>query len=110
MKKNVWLVMLAVGTCFSLVGCVRAPFVPPQGYVVSNIKAPLDVDFNDTDMSGLKQGSAKVTNVLGLFSFGDAGAKAAATEGGISTIVHADYKHLNVLGIFQQTTVIVYGK
>ena len=94
----------------SMTGCIRAPFVPPQGYAFSQTKAPLDVNFDDTQMAGMNKGSAEVINVLGLFTFGDASAKTAAENGRISTIVHADYEHFNILGIFQKTTVIVYGK
>lgn len=94
----------------SLTGCLRAPFVPPQGIAFSQTKAPLDVDFNDTQIASMNRGTSEVINILGLFSFGDASAKTAAENGRISTIVHADYEHFNILGIFQKTTVIVYGK
>ena len=107
-KKFVFTVFAAA--VFSLTGCIRAPFVPPQGYAFSQTKAPLDVDFNNTQIAGMNRGTAEVINILGLFSFGDASAKAAAENGRISTIVHADYEHFNILGIFQKTTVIVYGK
>lgn len=110
MKKHVLFVALAVITFLSLVGCVRAPFVPPQGYAFSQTKAPLDIDFGNTELAGMNKGSAEVMNVLGLFTFGDASAKTAAENGRISTIVHADYEHFNILGLFQKTTVIVYGK
>lgn len=111
-KSSVSSVCMAVfaATMLSMTGCVRAPFVPPQGYAFSQMKAPLDIDFNNTNLSGMNRGTAEVMNVLGLFTFGDASAKAAAENGRISTIVHADYEHFNILGLFQKTTVIVYGK
>ena len=92
-----------------MTGCVTAPFVPPQGAVYSNTTAPLDVEFEDTKIKGAKSGKAEVVSILGLFSFGDASSKTAASNGGITTIDHADYEHFNILGIFQKTTVIVYG-
>ena len=110
MKKLVLFSTVAALTALSLVGCVRAPFVPPQGMAFSQMKAPLDVNFDDTQLAGMKRGTADVINVLGLVTVGDASAKAAAEDAQISTIVHADYEHLNVLGVFQKTTVIVYGK
>lgn len=110
MKKQVLFATVLAFIGLSLVGCIRAPFVPPQGYAFSQTKAPLDVDFNDTQMTGMNRGTAEVINILGLFSFGDASAKTAAENGRISTIVHADYEHFNILGLFQKTTVIVYGK
>lgn len=109
MKKQFMFAALAAAI-LPLTGCIRAPFVPPQGFAFSQMKAPLDVDFNNTGMAGMNRGTAEVINILGLFTFGDASAKAAAENGRISTIVHADYEHFNLLGIFQKTTVIVYGK
>lgn len=94
----------------SLTGCLTAPFVPPPGMAFSQFDAPLDVDFQNTDMSGMKQGKAETMSILGLFAFGDASSKAAAENGQISKIVHADYEYFNILGIIQKTTVIVYGK
>lgn len=94
----------------TMTGCIHAPFVPPTGTAYNNYKAPLDVDFENTDMSGMKKGSAKTVSLLGLIAWGDASSQTAARAGGISTIQHADYEYLNVLGIFQKTTVIVYGK
>ena len=102
--------VLFLATLFLMTGCIRAPFVPPQGYAFSQMKAPLDVDFNNTNLAGMNRGTAEVMNVLGLFTFGDCSAKTAAENGRISTIVHADYEHFNILGLFQKTTVIVYGK
>jgi len=93
-----------------MTGCIVAPFVPPSGMVFTQFAAPLDVDFENTDMAGIKKGTSDTISILGLFAFGDASSKAAAENGQISKIVHADYKYLNVLGIYQKTTVIVYGK
>ena len=110
MKKVILFSALIALATLSLVGCIRAPFVPPQGYAFSQMKAPLDIDFNNTQLADMHRGTAEVMNVLGLFTFGDASAKTAAENGRISTIVHADYEHFNILGLFQKTTVIVYGK
>jgi hypothetical protein len=94
----------------SLTGCIHAPFVPPTGAAYSQFSAPLDVDFQNTDMSGMKKGTAETTSILGLVAFGNASSKAAAENGQISKIVHADYEYSNIFGIIQKTTVIVYGK
>lgn len=110
MKKLVLFSTLAALAVLALTGCVRAPFVPPTGMAFSELKAPLDVDFQNTDISGLKKGSAETTSILGLVATGDASAQAAAKNGGITEILHADYEYYNVLGVFQRTTVIVYGK
>lgn len=110
MKKAVIFTALIAIATLSLVGCVRAPFVPPQGMAFSQTSAPLDVDYNNTQLAGMKKGSAEVNTILGLVAIGDASSKAAAENGGISTIVHADYDYFNVLGVYQRTTVTVYGK
>ncbi|MEI7851396.1 MAG: TRL-like family protein [Kiritimatiellales bacterium] len=111
-KSSVYLsVAVLVTMLFSMTGCVTAPFVPPSGMVFTQFTAPLDVDFENTDMSGVKKGTADTISILGLFAFGDASSQAAAQNGGITKIVHADYEYLNILfGIYQKTTVIVYGK
>jgi hypothetical protein len=109
-KIRFLLITVLVTVIFSMTGCVTAPFVPPSGMVFTQFTAPLDVDFQNTDMSGVKKGTADTINILGLFAFGDASSQAAAQEGGIAKIVHADYEYLNVLGIYQKTTVVVYGK
>ncbi|MFA7256906.1 MAG: TRL-like family protein [Kiritimatiellales bacterium] len=95
---------------FSLTGCLVAPFVPPSGMAYSQFDAPLDVDFQNTDLSGMKKGTSETMSILGLVATGDASAQAAAKNGGITKIVHADYEYFNVLGVVQRTTVIVYGK
>jgi len=111
-KSSVSAVCMAVltATMLSMTGCIHAPFVPPTGMAFNQFNAPLDVDFQNTDMAGLKQGKAETISILGLFAFGDASSKAAAENGQISKIVHADYEYFNILGIFQKTTVIAYGK
>lgn len=94
---------------FSNTGCLVAPVVPPVALVYSNIKAPLDVDVNETVLGSLR-GEASATMILGLFSFGDAGLYAAAQNGRLETIDSADYEFVNVLGIYQRFTTIVYGR
>ena len=111
-KGSVHVLFMSVLTAMilSLTGCITAPFVPPTGMVFSQFEAPLDVDFQNTDMSGVKKGTSDTISILGLIAFGDASSKAAAEKGGITKIVHADYEYFNILGIVQKTTVIVYGK
>lgn len=94
----------------TLTGCIHAPFVPPTGMAFTQFEAPLDVDFQNTDLTGMKKGTAETISVLGLIAVGDASSKAAAEKAQITKIVHADYEYFNVLGVFQKTTVIVYGK
>ena len=76
--------------------------------VYTHIVRPLDIDVQDTDL-GDKVGEAYHQNVLWLVAWGDAGMQAAAKNGGITTLKHADTRILNVLGLYQRTTTIVYG-
>lgn len=91
-------------------GCAfySAPVVPALGWAYTNTQAPLDVDYDQTQL-GSKTGRASVSSVLGLFAWGDASTTAAARDGGITTIRHADYEYLNVLGVYTTFTTVVRG-
>lgn len=111
-QKNLVKLSLCLMVVFSLVGCtgMRAPVVPPIGAFYNNTKAPLDVDFEKSEY-GPKTGTAFTNCVLGLIAWGDASAEAAAKEGDITIIEHADYEYMNILlGVYQRYTTIVYGK
>lgn len=90
------------------VGCVLAPVVPPPALLYSDFEAPLDVDQEGGPL-GAREGRASVTAILGLVSWGDASIAAAAEEGGIGIVRHADYAYRNILGIYQRYTTIVRG-
>ena len=108
MKRSLEILVLA----FWLVpasGCLVAPVVPPIGFLFNNTGAPLDVDFDETQL-GSKVGKASTTTVLWLFAWGDASTAAAARDGGITTIRHADYEFLLVfLGLYSSYTTVVRG-
>lgn len=109
MKKLIFasLILLPV---FFICGCGYwiAPVIPPQGAAFSQTKAPIDTDLNNTDL-GSKTGKSSSVAVLGLVAFGDASTASAAQNGDIKIIKHVDYEYLNVLGLFQQFTLVVYG-
>ncbi|MBP5534355.1 MAG: TRL-like family protein [Alphaproteobacteria bacterium] len=105
MKKLLISAIIALG----LTGCTTAPFQPSEGIMYTDTKAPLQIEYNNTDL-GHKVGSAYTISVLGLVAAGDCSIQAAARDGNIKTIKHADYEFTNVLfGIFTKTTVYVYG-
>lgn len=105
MKKLLVATIVALG----LTGCTTAPFQPSEGIMYSDVKAPLALEYNKTDL-GHKVGSASSISILGLFATGDCSTQAAAKDGGIKTVKHADYEFKNILfGIFTKTTVYVYG-
>lgn len=86
----------------------EAPVVPPTGLAFTSTRAPLDTDFDATQLGALT-GQASTSVILGLVSWGDASIQAAAEQGGIITIRHADYQYDNILFLWQHFTVIVYG-
>ena len=101
---------LVVLVTLSVTGCTfyRAPVVPPLGGAFNITSAPMDLEYHSTDL-GVRHGEASSISVLGLFSFGDSSIAAAAREGRIQTVHHADSKLLNVLVIFVRHTTVVYG-
>lgn len=86
----------------------RAPVMPPMGLLYADIKAPMDIDVDRTEL-GTKVGRATSKSILGLFATDDASIAAAARNGGITEILHVDYEFKNVLMIFQEFTTVVYG-
>ncbi len=80
-----------------------------SGCLYTNIQRPMDTDFLTTDL-GSKEGRASNRSVLWLFAWGDAGTKAAADNGNISIIKHADQEFMVVLfGLYFRVTTVVYG-
>ena len=93
-----------------LSGCMSAPVMPPQGILFETVKAPLDVDMEETKIS-TKSGKASSSSVLYLFAFGDCSIATAARRGNIKVIETADYEYTNVLfGLYQKFTIVVYGE
>ena len=79
------------------------------GCVYSSVQVPLDTDLNETKL-GDKIGESSFKSVLWLVAWGDAGTQAAAEQGGLTTIRHADRKVYSVLfGLYYKQTTVVYG-
>jgi len=97
------------------VGCggipPQVPVRPPIALLFTNYKAPLITNCDATDF-GTKKGSAS-TRAFALsyfhFGWGDADVRTAAKDGNITNVKAADYEYVNVLWLWQQFTVIVYG-
>ena len=77
--------------------------------VYQNVVLPLDTDLQVTKV-GSKRGESSASTILGLIQVGDAGVHAAAQDGGISVMQHADQQRFNILGVYQECTTIVYGE
>lgn len=104
MKKVCLLAAASAAVLFA--GCISAPFTPPMG-LYSEVSAPLSTE-GAIDI-GSKTGEATAKTILGLVATGDCSIAAAAKNGGLSTVKHVDYRYKNILGIVQETTVVVYG-
>ncbi len=97
----------AVAASVLLTGCLSAPFQPPQG-LVSVTKAPLSTEGKCN--VGVRRGESSSVSLLGLYAWGDCSIGAAARNGGLKKIEYFDYEYLNVIGIWQQATVVAYGE
>ncbi len=100
--------VVALLLCLVVMSGCMAPVVPPVGALFTATKAPIDTDADMTTL-GSRTGSSSSMCVFGLFAFGDASISAAAEDGNLSTVNHVDYSYLNVLGLYQSFTTIVYG-
>lgn len=75
----------------------------------AHFETPLDTDLNQTKL-GSKEGRSSLHSIFWLIAWGNAGTRAAAENGGLQTVNHADLAILNVLfGIYVRETTIVYG-
>jgi len=94
----------------ALLMVVFAFMVVINGCLYANVKTPLDIDVDKTEI-GNKIGTSTVQSVLWLVAWGDASTEAAAKNGNISVIHHIDQEVFSVLfGLYSKGTTIVYGE
>jgi len=80
-----------------------------SGCAYVHIKTPYDTDLDKTEL-GSKIGIAQAYSLFWLVSWGDASYAAAAKNGNIKTLRHADQETTQIfLGIYTRWRVIVYG-
>ena len=88
---------------------VLAIIFTASGCAYVNIRTPFDTDLNRTDL-GAKKGIATAYSLLWLVSWGDASYAAAAKNGDITVLKHADQEMQQILlGLYTRWRVIVYG-
>ena len=107
-------IMASVLLLVSVGGCAFAypgthTFAAVQFDVGAGGEHPFDLQGSPLDLSNVKVGTAKETNILGFYSAGDSSIVAAAQEGGITKVRYHDRKVTNVLGIWSVYTTRVYG-
>jgi len=75
----------------------------------TNIQMPMDKNFNETEL-GSKEGKSSTHLVLFLLSWGDSGTRAAAADGEIKVIKHADRQVFSLLfGLYTRISTVAYG-
>jgi len=80
-----------------------------SGCAYMHVQRPLDTNFDATQL-GSKEGRSSSYSILWTVAWGDAGTKAAAEQGGIKIIRHADTEVKSVfLGIYTRVTTVIYG-
>ncbi len=80
-----------------------------SGCIYTNIQRPYDRNYDKTEL-GTKVGKSSLKSVFWCASWGDAGTKAAAENGDIKVIRHADAEYFMILlGLYSRITTVVYG-
>jgi hypothetical protein len=84
-------------------------FLLSSGCAYVDIRTPYDTNLDETEL-GSKVGIAHTYSVLWLVAWGDGSYKAAARNGNIKIMRHADQEVQQYLfGAFYKRTIIVYG-
>lgn len=80
-----------------------------SGCAYVDTKTPLDENLDQTTL-GTKTGVAEAYSVLWMVAWGDASYAAAAKNGGITTLRHADQEVFTLFfGAYARYRVVVYG-
>ncbi len=103
---------LALAVAFAVaiaIACSGGGYEAPSGSIIQNTVMHQGSLGQPTDLGG-KTGEACASATVGIISGGDAGVKAAAAAGGITTVKAVDYRTDNLLGsVLSNTCTIVYG-
>jgi hypothetical protein len=109
MKKVIFLATISlVSILFS--NCASSGYSLPQGSIFTGVTLNKDVS-TAADLN-TKSGESCAFSVLNLFAFGDAGAKAAATRGGLKVVRAVDFSYTDVFygALFSSVCTIVRGE
>lgn len=107
MKKLI-VCSFAAGLGLVLTGCV-APMpgvTGVAGSIYTDVRGGVTATAN---AASPKVGQATSKGILG-FASGDSSIKAAAANAGITKIQHVDYHTTSILGVYAETTTVVYGE
>jgi outer membrane lipoprotein SlyB len=96
--------LLALVAMLALSGCAQLPY--QTGSIYTSHTAPMQATQNEV---GNKKGEACQTNILGIFSTGDASIAAAAKAGGMGKVGTVNYSFSTILGLYSSTCTVVTG-
>ena len=99
MKRSLLLLLVfTIGLAMLMSGCMYM-----------KVQRPHDKNYDKTEL-GTKVGKSSLQSILWCVSWGDAGTRAAAENGAIEIIRHADVEYFMVfLGFYTRITTVVYG-
>ena len=100
---------LGIAVAAAMTGCYVAPVMPPGGLIYSDIRSPIDIDAEQTNIT-MNEGRSSSASVLGLVAWGDSSVTTAAREGNLRQVDHVDYEFKNIVGIYQQFTTVAQGQ
>lgn len=108
---------------YRLTSDIKVAVIPPTGGLYTSLHAPILGEGPST--FGTKRGTSTVHRIglppglgllvgipipaVSLLSWGDASAKHAAANGGITQVTHSDYHYRIILFVYQTFTTEVYG-
>jgi hypothetical protein len=92
-----------------MVVCAGLAMLLLSGCIYTKVQRPYDKNYDKTEL-GTKVGKSSFKSVFWCASWGNAGTKAAAENGDIKVIRHADAEYFMVLlGLYSRITTVVYG-
>ena len=80
---------------------------PATGIIYTNTEGPVT---STGSASGPRVGKSTAQSFFGLIAVGDASINSAASNGGIRQVQNVDQEYYSILGIYAQTTTVVYGR
>ena len=99
MKKSLFAVIISLILVMMLM----------SGCLYMKVQRPHDKNYDKTEL-GTKIGKSSLQSILWCVSWGNAGTRAAAENGAIEIIRHADVEYFMVfLGFYTRITTVVYG-
>lgn len=104
MKRFLAMAFVGLVAAASMTGCT---FVSPvNGSLYTDVTAGTGVG---PAAGSSKKGTATITSILGV-AVGDASLEAAMKNGGVTKVHHIDTHARNILGVYAEYTLIVYGE